>query len=103
MRDFVADVAKNPEKYVENPKDFSRKRKLDLSKIVFLQIGLLKHSLQNEINKFFDNDAVAVVSKSALCQSRKKFQFNFTKISFKKSSKLSTKMPIFRPSKAINY
>jgi hypothetical protein len=48
MRGFVADVAKNPEKYVENPKDFSRKRKLDLSKTVFLQIGLLKHSLQKD-------------------------------------------------------
>ncbi len=82
MRGFVANIAENPKKYVENSNDFSRKRKLTFSNIVFLQIGLLKHALQNEINMFFGNNADAVVSKSALCQSRKKFLSNFTKISF---------------------
>jgi hypothetical protein len=79
FRNFIDKISKNPLAYVEKKGNFSRKRKLHFSDIIFLQLGLMKHSIQNELNAFFGVDANKFVSKSAYCQSRKKLKSTFTK------------------------
>ncbi len=72
---FVETVGDQPARYFRRPgKDFTRRRLLWLSRLVFLQLGLLKKSNSVELEQFFAQISPLSLpaTKSALTQARKK-------------------------------
>ena len=79
----IQNVANNSNLYCTNPeKDFTRKRKLTMEKMIVGIIGMESGSLTNELIDFF-NTSAGTPTSSAFCQQRCKissdaFQTIFT-------------------------
>jgi hypothetical protein len=76
LHHFFADSVKDPSAYRHKPTDFTRKRKLHFSNVCLLILGLLKKSLQLELNIFF-KPLNTLCTKSAFCQARRKLNIKF--------------------------
>ncbi len=85
LRLFIDASAKDPSQYAESKKDFTRKRKLPFNKLVVLMTGLLKKSLQSELNTFWGIMDENAPTKSAFCQARKKIKTLWFETFFKKT------------------
>ncbi len=72
---FVESLGEQPARYFCRPgRDFTRRRLLSLSRLIFLQLGLLKRSNSVELEQFFAQVSPHALpaTKSALTQARKK-------------------------------
>lgn len=76
---FLATASQDPAAYVGVKGGFSRTRKLSLSRVAFLILGLLKGGLNIELAVFFEKwvDLSSLCSKSAFCQARQKLCAHF--------------------------
>lgn len=80
--DFIKNIISNKEfieKHKNNPSDFTRNRSLPFSTVFLFLINLLKSSIQNELDKFFQvisksDTPIQTVTASAFCQARKKLK-----------------------------
>ena len=80
LEDVIAEITTNPENYVYNPeKDFSRNRKLPLSTVIKMIIGMGGNSLGKELLVWFGYSE-KTVSASAFVQQRAKIKINAIKL-----------------------
>ncbi len=72
LKKAISNVAANPESYSLNPsRDFTRKRKLPLSEMLYSVLSMGGKDLKNEMMNFFDFSA-SMPTVSAFVQQRKK-------------------------------
>lgn len=87
LDDVIAEITTNPENYVYNPeKDFSRNRKLPLSTVIKMMIGMGGNSLGKEMFEWFGYKE-ETVSASAFVQQRRKIKVNAFKYIFQTMTK----------------
>ena len=69
---LIQNIANHPERFSKNPQhDFTRKRKLDLGKVILFLLGMKGNSTSNELLDFF-NCSLDTVTTSAFVQQRSK-------------------------------
>ena len=63
----------NPKDFTQRPEsDFSRKRKISFSDLIFCTLSMEDHSLNRELRNFFSESKARIPTKSAFIQQRKK-------------------------------
>lgn len=81
MREYILDKS-TIDSFRANDTDFTRERKLPFWRVAVLILRGWKTSMQNRVNKFFDdlNLLGEISTASAFCQSRKKIKPEFFKV-----------------------
>ncbi len=73
LKKTVFSMERDPKDFTQHPeRDFSRKRKISFSDLIFCTLSMEDHSLNRELRHFFSEYKANIPTKSAFVQQRKK-------------------------------